>query len=87
MDDKISWLSGWASQWRPPQGLSEHKHCDKEATTVIRTARTFEAKWWQVCEEALVLRKRKISQVLGAFGLLDFTMLRPVLVWRVFLHL
>jgi hypothetical protein len=24
-------------------------------------------------------------QVLGAFGLLDFTMLRPVLAWRAFL--
>jgi len=20
MDDKISWLGGWASQWRPPHG-------------------------------------------------------------------
>jgi hypothetical protein len=25
-----------------------------------------------------------MSQVLGAFGLLDFTMLRPVLIWRMF---
>jgi hypothetical protein len=25
-----------------------------------------------------------VSQVLGAFGLLDFTMLRPVLAWRNF---
>jgi hypothetical protein len=27
---------------------------------------------------------RKISHVQGAFGLLDFTMLRPVLTWRAF---
>jgi hypothetical protein len=32
---------------------------------------------------AWVAGHRKISQVLGAFGLLDFTMLRPVLAWRV----
>ena len=32
MDDEISWLGGLASQWRPPQGLSEHKHCDNAAT-------------------------------------------------------
>ena len=87
MDDKISWLGGWASQWRPPQGLSEHKHCDNAATTVIRTARMLEAEWWQVCVEAWVRGKRKMSQVLGAFGLLDFTMLRPVLAWSAFLNL
>ena len=87
MDHKISWLGGWASQWRPPQGLSEHKHCDNAATTAIRTARTLEVEWWQVCGEALVRGKRKMSQVLGAFRLLDFTMLRPVLVWRAFLNL
>jgi hypothetical protein len=28
-----------------------------------------------------------MSQVLGAFVLLDFTMLRPVLAWRAFLNL
>jgi hypothetical protein len=28
--------------------------------------------------------QRKMSQVLGVFGLLDFTVLRPVLVWRAF---
>jgi len=30
MGNKISWLGGWASQWHPPQGLSEHKYCDKQ---------------------------------------------------------
>jgi hypothetical protein len=30
---------------------------------------------------AWVREQRKMSPVLGAFGLLDFTILRPVLVW------
>ena len=54
---------------------------------LIRTARTLDSEWWQVCREAWVWGQRKMSQVLGAFGLLDFTMLRPVLAWRVFLNL
>jgi hypothetical protein len=33
--------------------------------------------WW-------VRGQRKMSQVLEAFGLLDFTMLRPIFVWREF---
>jgi len=84
MDDKISWLGGLASQWHPPQGLSEQKHSDNVATTVIRTARTLETEWWQVYGEAWVRGKRKTSQVLGALGLLDFTMLQPVLAWCAF---
>jgi hypothetical protein len=51
---------------------------------LIRTARTLEAVWWQVCGETWVRGQRKMSQVLGAFGLLVFTMLRPVLAWRAF---
>ena len=51
---------------------------------LIRTARTLEAECWQVCGEAWVRGQRKMSQVLGAFGLLVFTMLRPVLVWHAF---
>jgi hypothetical protein len=31
--------------------------------------------------------QQKMCQVLGAFGLLDFTMLRPVLAWRTFWNL
>ena len=31
-----------------------------------------EAEWWQVCGEAWVQGQRKMSQVLGAVGLLDF---------------
>ena len=63
MDDKISWLGGWASQWRPPQGLADQKHCDNAATTVIQTSRTLEAEWWQICWEAWVRGKRKMSEV------------------------
>jgi hypothetical protein len=36
---------------------------------------------------AWVRGQRKMSQVLSAFGLLDFTMLRPVLPWRAFWNL
>ena len=54
---------------------------------LIRTARTLEAEWWQVCWEAWVRGQRKMSRVLGAFGLLDFAMLRPVIVWRAFWNL
>jgi hypothetical protein len=49
---------------------------------LIRTVRTLEAEWSQVCGEAWVRGRRKMNQVLGAFGLLHFTMLRPVLAWR-----
>jgi hypothetical protein len=51
---------------------------------LIRTARTLKAEWWQFCGEAWVRGHRKMSQVLGAFGLLDFTMLPSVLIWRAF---
>jgi hypothetical protein len=54
---------------------------------IIRTTRTLEAEWWQVCGEVWVRGQRKISAVLGAFGLLDFTMLRPVLALGAFLNL
>ena len=46
---------------------------------LIRTARMLEAERLQVCGEAWVRGQRKMSRVLGVFGLLDFTMLRPVL--------
>ena len=54
---------------------------------LIRTARMLEAEWWQVCGEAWVRVQRKMSQVLGAFGLLDFTTLRPFLAWCAVLNL
>jgi len=43
-----------------------------------------EAECWQVCGEAWVQGQRKMSQALGAFGLLDFTMLQPNLAWHMF---
>jgi len=43
-----------------------------------------EAEWWQVCGEEWVWGQTKMSQVLGVFGLLDFTMLWSVLAWCVF---
>jgi len=45
---------------------------------LIPTARTLEAEWRQVCGEVWVWGQGKMSQVLGAFGLLDFTMLLPI---------
>jgi len=51
---------------------------------LIRTARTLESEWWQVCGEVWVRGQSEMSQVLVAFGLLDFTMLGPVLAWRAF---
>jgi hypothetical protein len=33
---------------------------------------------------AWVWGQRKMNEVLGAFGLLDFIMLQPVLIWRAF---
>ena len=51
---------------------------------LIGTARMLEAERWQVCGEECVQGQKKMSQVLGAFGLLDFTKLRPVLAWRAF---
>jgi len=43
-----------------------------------------EAEWWQVCGEAWKRGQRKMSQALGEFGLLDFTMLLPILACRAF---
>jgi hypothetical protein len=70
-----------------------HSSCCSLNTNTVTTpqligiARTLEAEWWQVCGEAWVRGQRKMSQVLGAFGLLHFTMLRPVLPRRAFLNL
>jgi len=67
-----------------------HSFCRSQKTNnaitrqLIRTARTLEADWWQVCGERWVRGQREMSQVLGAFGLLDFTMLQPLRAWRAF---
>jgi hypothetical protein len=50
----------------------------------MRTARTLEAEWWQVLRESVSMGQMKMSQLLDAFGLLDFIMLRPALAWRAF---
>jgi hypothetical protein len=44
---------------------------------VLMKVRNFDVLAW-------VRGQRKMSQVLGAFGLLNFTMLRFVLAWRAF---
>ena len=49
---------------------------------LIRTARTLEAEWWQVCREEWKRGQKKMSRVLGVFGLPDFTMLRSLLAQR-----
>jgi len=54
---------------------------------LIRTARTLEAEWWQVWGEVWVRRQREMSQVVGAFPLLYFTMVGPVLALRAFWNL
>jgi hypothetical protein len=41
-------------------------------------------KVWDSDVLAWVQGQKKMSQVLGAFGLLDFTMLQPVLAWWAF---
>jgi hypothetical protein len=54
-----------------------HLQCNFSLSLVRRKARDYDVLAW-------VLGQRKMSQVLGAFGLLDFTILRPVHAWRAF---
>jgi predicted metal-dependent hydrolase len=51
---------------------------------LMQTARTLEAEWRQFLGEAWVWGQRMMSQVLGVFRLLYFTMLWPGLAWCVF---
>ena len=53
---------------------------------LIRTARTLETEWWQVCGEGVGTWTvdDESSRLLGAFGLLGFTVLGSVLPWRAF---
>jgi len=57
--------------------LSEYKHCDNAATN-----------WNSENAKSRIVGslggQRKMSQVLGAFGLLDITVLRRVVTWRAF---
>jgi hypothetical protein len=50
----------------------------------MRTARILVAEWGHVLRWRVCTGEKKMSQLLGAFGLLDFTMLRPILIWRAF---
>jgi hypothetical protein len=51
---------------------------------LMRTARTIETERRHALRGSVSMVEGKMSQVLGEFGLLDFTMLRPVLDWRAF---
>jgi hypothetical protein len=64
------------------KGFCEDKHYNNAATN--SNSENTRSERWQVCGEAWVWGQRKNSPVLGAFGLLDFTMLRSVLTWRAF---
>ena len=64
--------------------LSEHKHCDNAATnsnSKNARSRTVESLQGSSGYED------NGSQVLGAYGLLDFTIVQPVLAWRAFWNL
>jgi hypothetical protein len=51
---------------------------------LMRTARTLEAEWRKVTQGSMSAGAKKMNQVLGTFGLLDFTMLHPILASRTF---
>jgi len=65
--------------------LSEHKHCDNAATN--SNSENTRSRTVASLLGSMVQGQRKMSQELGAFGLLDFTMLLPVVTWRAFLNL
>jgi len=63
--------------------LSGHKHCDNMATnsnSENARSRTVANLWGSVGTG----KKGRWNQLLGTVGLLDFTMLQPVLAWRAF---
>jgi hypothetical protein len=49
---------------------------------LTRTARTGEEKWRHVLWGSVGMGQREMSLVLGAFELLDFTMLQAILAWH-----
>ena len=73
-------------------GIHQHLHSSCSALNtntaimlqLIRTARMLEAECWQGFGEAWVWGQMKMSQVLSAFGLQDFTILWPFVVWSAF---
>jgi hypothetical protein len=54
---------------------------------LIQTARSLEAEWRQVLWGRLSTGQKKMSQVMGAIELLDFTMLQLLLAWGAFFKL
>jgi hypothetical protein len=62
--------------------LSEHKHCNNVATNL--NSENARSRMVASFGGSGVLGQREMSQVLGAFGLLDFTMLLPILAWLAF---
>jgi hypothetical protein len=49
----------------------------------METARMLEAEWRQVLRVSVSMGAKE-DEVLGSFGLLDFTMLQPVLAWQAY---
>jgi hypothetical protein len=64
---------------------STHKHCDNAATN--SNSENARSRMVASLRGSMGTGTKELSQVLGAFGLLDFTMLRPVLAWRAFWNL
>jgi len=62
--------------------LSEHKHCDNAATN--SKSENARSRMLASLRGSVGTGTTEENQVLGAFGPLDFTMLRPVLAWRAF---
>jgi hypothetical protein len=62
--------------------LSEHKH--KDNAEINSNSENARSRMVASLRASVGTGTGKMSQVLGAFRLLDFTMLRPVLAWRAF---
>jgi len=81
----ITTLTFWGHYYGK-QGLSEHKHCNNAATN--SNSENARSRMVERLRGSVVwVQRREMSQVLGAFGLLYFTTLRPVLAWRTFWNL
>jgi hypothetical protein len=65
--------------------FSEHKHCDNAATN--SNSENVRSRMAASLRRSVGTGTMKMSQVMGAFGLLDFTMLPPVLAWRAYWNL
>ena len=62
--------------------LSEHKHSDNEASNW--NSENARSRTVASLRGSVGTGTKEVSQVLGAIGPLDFTMLRSVLAWRAF---